>query len=213
MFSMGVLFVLCGLAIMTFGLFLFYAWLPIIYGLFGLDMGLLLGHWLTGDIGLLAIIMGIAFAVVLACAAYVLEPYRRLLLGISGGALLGLSLGYLLQLDTPLGGVFGTALAIGGGLIGAMIVPRFFDAFVVAASAFGGATMTMAGAHLMMPSVELFDRAAARGLLPALLTLILTLLGLAWQFRNIVAWTQFEPMPGGVSADTKMTHGGGKRVP
>jgi hypothetical protein len=42
LFSFGVLLILCGLAVMAFGLFLFYAWLPILYGLFGLDIGLLL---------------------------------------------------------------------------------------------------------------------------------------------------------------------------
>jgi hypothetical protein len=44
-------------------------------------------------------------------------------------------------------------------------VPRVFDILVVAASAMGGATM--AGAHLILPGVGLFDRAAG-GFLPAL---------------------------------------------
>ena len=45
------LLVLAGLAIMGFGIFLFYAWLPFLYGLFGLEIGLLLGRWFTGGIG------------------------------------------------------------------------------------------------------------------------------------------------------------------
>ena len=63
------LLVLAGLAIMGFGIFLFYAWLPFLYGLFGLEIGLLIGRWLTGGIGLVAIIFGIVSAVILFCAA------------------------------------------------------------------------------------------------------------------------------------------------
>ena len=47
----GLMMLVTGLAIMTFGLFLFYAWLPLIYALIGFDIGLLLGRALTGDTG------------------------------------------------------------------------------------------------------------------------------------------------------------------
>jgi hypothetical protein len=77
LFSFGVLLILCGLAIMGFGLFLFYAWLPILYGLFGLDIGLLLGQWLSGEVGVVAFVLGIIGAVALFGATYALEPYRR----------------------------------------------------------------------------------------------------------------------------------------
>ena len=40
----AILLVLAGLAIMAFGIFLFYARLPFFYGLFGLEIGLLLGR-------------------------------------------------------------------------------------------------------------------------------------------------------------------------
>ena len=53
--SFGILLILCGLGIMGFGLFIFYAWLPLFYGLLGLEIGLLLGKWLTGDVGTIAI--------------------------------------------------------------------------------------------------------------------------------------------------------------
>ena len=78
---------------MAFGLLLFYAWLPLFYGLVGLDIGLLLGRSLTGEDGSFAIILGILCALFLAGAAYSIEPYRRILLGISGGALFGLDAG------------------------------------------------------------------------------------------------------------------------
>ena len=74
----AILLVLAGLAIMAFGIFLFYAWLPFLYGLFGLELGLLLGRSLAGDVGLVDIILGIVSAAILFGAAYFLEPYRRI---------------------------------------------------------------------------------------------------------------------------------------
>ena len=119
-------------------------------------------------------------AVVLFCATYALEPYRRVLIGFAGGALLTLSLAYLLGLDHLIGGFVGTALVIAGGLVGAIIVPQVFDSIIVAASAFGGATMAMTGAHLLLPGVGLFDRFAG-GFPPRLVTIVLTVIGIGWQ--------------------------------
>jgi hypothetical protein len=207
LFSFAVLLILCGLGIMAFGLFLFYAWLPILYGLFGLEIGLLLGQWLSGELGLFAFILGIVAAVVLFCTTYSLEPYRRVLVGFSGGALLTLSLAYLLGLDHLVGGIVGTVLVVAGGLVGAIIVPQVFDSIIIAASAFGGATMAMAGAHLLLPGVGLFDRFAG-GLPPRLMTIALTAIGIGWQFRNIEKWVQFQPMLGGVSPAAKSNQAG-----
>jgi hypothetical protein len=194
----ALLLILAGLAIMAFGIFLFYAWLPFLYGLFGLEIGLILGQWLTGDIGLLAIILGIVGAVILFGAAYFLEPYRRVLLGLSAGALVGLSIASFFGLDHFVGGVLGAVLAVVGAIIGAILVPRYFDAFVIVASAFGGAAMVMAGAHWLFPGVGLFDRAAG-GFMPALLTIVLSAVGIGWQFKNIAAWVRSQPLYGDIS--------------
>ena len=168
------------------------------YGLFGLEIGLLLGQWLTGDIGLLAIILGIVGAVILFGAAYLLEPYRRVLLGLSAGALVGLSIASFFGLDHFVGGVLGAVLAVVGAIIGAIIVPRYFDAFVIVASAFGGAAMVIAGAHWLFPGIGLFDRAAG-GFMPAVLTIVLSAVGIGWQFKNIAAWIRSQPLYGDIS--------------
>ena len=101
--AFAILLILGGLAIMAFGLLLFYAWLPLFYGLVGFDIGLLLGRSLTGEGGSVAIILGVLCALGLAGAAYSIEPYRRLLLGISGGVLFGLSLASAFNLDATTG--------------------------------------------------------------------------------------------------------------
>ncbi|MBY0558956.1 hypothetical protein [Hyphomicrobium sp.] len=191
--SFAILLVIGGLAIMAFGLFLFYAWLPLFYGLVGFDIGLLLGRSLTGDIGSMAIIIGVFGALFLGGMAYSLEPYRRILLGISGGALFGLSLASLFNLDSAGGGFLGTCLAVVGGILGANIVPKYFDLFVICVSAFGGAVLIMAGAHLLLPGAGLFDRTAG-GILPTLMTLALTAVGIGWQFRNIDKWVGTHPI-------------------
>jgi hypothetical protein len=191
--TFGLLMIATGLAIMTFGLFLFYAWLPLLYALIGFDIGLLLGRTLTGDTGATAIVLGVAGAVILGAASYFLEPYRRILLGFSGGVLFGFSVAAAFGLDGLFGGFFGRILALACGVIGALLVPRFFDLFVIGASAVSGAAMVMIGAHHILPGVGVFDRAGG-GALPALLTIVLAVVGLSWQFSNIAKWSQMLPM-------------------
>ena len=110
---------------MALGLFLFYAWLPFLYAFVGFDIGLLLGRWLTDDIGIIAIVLGVVGALVLALLSYSLEPYRRILLGVSGGVLIGLALAAGFGLDGTLGTIIGGVLAVALGLIGGSVVPRY----------------------------------------------------------------------------------------
>lgn len=168
---------------------MFYAWLPLLYALIGFDVGLLLGRASTGDVGTTTIVLGLAGAIILGVASYILEPYRRVLLGVSGGILFGLSVAAAFGLDGWLGGFFGRVLALVCGAMGGFLVPRFFDLFVVGASAVSGAAMVMTGANHILPSVGFFDR-AADGVLPSLVTIILAVVGISWQLSNIAKWSQ-----------------------
>jgi hypothetical protein len=196
-FTFGLLMVVSGLGVMAFGLFLFYAWLPVLYALVGLDIGLLLGRSLTGDVGTTAWILGIVCAVVLGAASYWLEPYRRILLGVSIGLLLGFSLSAVLGFDGSFGGLFGWVLAIACGVIGGFLVPIFFNAFVIAMSSVTGAAMVMIGARHLLPGVSIFDHSQG-GVMPTLLMLVLALIGIGWQRRNIDKWVQMLPAGSGV---------------
>jgi hypothetical protein len=196
--SIGLVTILTGLAIMAFGLFMFYAWLPLLYALIGFDIGLLLGRAFTGDVGTAAIVLGIAGAFILGVASYILEPYRRILLGVSGGILFGLSVATAFGIDGWLGGFFGRILGLVCGAIGGLLVPRFFDLFVIAASAVGGAVMVMTGASHIFPGVGILDRAAS-GVLPTLVTIMLAVAGVIWQFSNIAKWVPMLTAPGDVS--------------
>jgi hypothetical protein len=111
------------------------------------------------------------------------------LLGVSGGILFGLSVAAALGLDGWFGGFFGRVLALVCGAVGGLLVPRFFDLFVIGASAVSGAAMVMTGANHILPGVGFFDRAAG-GVLPPLVTIILAVAGVSWQRSNIAKWTQ-----------------------
>jgi hypothetical protein len=192
LFSFGVLLILGGLGIMGFGLFIFYAWLPLFYALMGFEIGFLLGKWMAGDlVGTLAVLLGIVGAIAAAAATYLLEPYRRILLGYWGGAAVTLALATMLGLEKLTGGFLGILLAVAGGVIGAMLTSRFFDLFVVVASAFGGATLVVAGAKALLLAM---GGPAPGTLLPALFTVILSLIGAGWQLRNIPRWTHIQPL-------------------
>jgi hypothetical protein len=209
--TIGLLMILTGLAIMAFGLFMFYAWLPLLYALVGFDVGILLGRAFTGDVGTIAIVLGIAGAFILGVASYVLEPYRRVLLGVSGGILFGLSVASVFGLDGWFGGYFGRVFALVCGAVGGLLVPRFFDIFVIAASAVSGAAMVMTGANHILPGVRLFDR-AADGVLPSLVTIILAAAGISWQRHNIANWVQASSTGYGVSDSSAEDLGGPRRL-
>lgn len=195
-FLAGIMFVITGLAFMSLGLFLFYAFLPLLFAFIGFDIGVLLGRWLTGDIGWIAIVLGVIAAALLAFASYSLEPYRRVLLGSSSGILAGLSLAAGLGLEGWFVGPLNFFLIVACGLIGGLVALYVFDIFVVVASAVGGASLVVAGAHLILRG-GLQD--GIGGFWSSALLIVLAAVGTAWQLRNIPRWVQLLPIPPDVS--------------
>ncbi len=190
--SLAILLILCGLGIMGFGLLMFYAWLPLFYGLFGFELGLLLGRWLTSDIGVVAVALGIAFAVLGAGVAYYLEHYRRALVGFTGGVVLVLAVLSLLGLERVMSGFTGIVLALIGGALGATVALKYFDLFIVASSSFGGAALIITGVRLLLPTPTAEEFGSV---LPTLLTIIVGAFGLRWQLSNLAAWAPTHPNP------------------
>jgi hypothetical protein len=197
LFSFAILLVLSGLGIMGFGLLIFYAWLPLLYGLFGFEIGLLLGRWMVGDFGVVAFTLGVVVAVAAAGAAYFLEPYRRALVGYMGGVVLVLTILSVLGFDRLISGFSGIVLAAIAGVLGGTIVVKYFDHFIIAASAFGGAALVAAGAQLLLPA----PTEPSGSFLQALLTAILGVFGLRWQISNIATWVPAQPGPADPYAD------------
>jgi hypothetical protein len=174
----AILLIAFGLALVMFGLYLFYAWLPFFYGLFGFEIGFLVGDRLVGG-GSAAIALGALLGIIFAAATYVLEPYRRIVIGYLGGSLVALA---LLGLDRSTGGIVVAVVAVCGGVAGALLAARFFDHFVIATTALGGAALCSLGARSL-----LFGATGGRGI-EVLLTVALAAVGIGLQMRHLPSW-------------------------
>lgn len=188
----GILLILVGLGVMGFGLLLFYALLPLFYAFFGLGVGYWFGSLLTGapegEMNLVKLIFSLGGAVFFAGGAYFFEPFRRMLIGIGLGSLLG----GLLASSLGLTGFLGLIVMMSAAVLGAVLTLKVFDSFIVVASAYGGAGLVMDGAHLIFRSLDIIDRSAiAGGAVPPLLVWIAAgTIALAWQFKNLDRWAK-----------------------
>jgi Domain of unknown function (DUF4203) len=181
----AILLIAFGLALVTFGLYLFYAWLPLFYGLFGFEIGFLLGDRLVGYGGSAAIALAAILGIIFAAATYVLEPYGRIVIGYLGGSLVALA---LLGLDRSTGGIVVAVVAVCGGVAGALLAARFFDYFLIATTALGGAALSSLGAQSL-----LFGASGGRRM-EVILTVALAAAGVGFQLRHLPSWMPAPPL-------------------
>ncbi len=187
----GIALILVGLGVMGFGLFLFYALLPLFYAFFGVGVGYWFGSLLTstppGDANLVKLLFALGGAILFGGSAYLLEPYRRILVGIGLGSLVGGMIASAIGLT----GLLGTVIMIAAGVIGGLITLAVFDPYIIVASAFGGAGLAMDGLHLIFRSVGILDRTAIAdgAMLPLVIWMVAGSVGMGWQFKNIARWT------------------------
>jgi len=187
----GIALIVVGLAAMGFGLFLFYALLPLFYAFFGVGVGYWFGSLLTssppGDANLVKLLFAIGGAVLFGGSAYFLEPFRRILIGVGLGSLIGGMIASALGLT----GILGAGIMIVTGVVGALITLAVFDPYIIIASAFGGAGLAMDGAHLIFGFTGILDRTAiAEGaMLPLVIWIVAGTVAMGWQFKNIARWT------------------------
>jgi hypothetical protein len=185
----GLLLILVGFGAMGFGLFLFYALLPLFYAFFGLGIGYWLASLITGagegEMSLIKLVFGLGGAVLFAGLAHFLEPFRRILIGIGLGSLVG----GLIASAIGLTGILGTIIMVVGAIIGAGITLAAFDRFIVFASAFGGAGLAMDGLHLIFRNVGILDRTES-GIVPLLIWIGVGIIASGWQYLNIARWSR-----------------------
>lgn len=188
----GIFLVLVGAMSAGVGLLLFYTLLPLFYAIFGIGAGYWLGGIATGapagEMSVVKTIFAIAGGALFAASAYFLEPYRRVLIGIGLGSLVGASVASALGLT----GILGVVVVVVSAAIGTGITLAVFDIFVVIASAVGGAGLVVDGAHLLLPSAAILDRTtivANGALLPWVIWVGLAAIGMAWQFAHLQRWT------------------------
>ncbi len=187
----GIALICVGLGVMGFGLFLFSALLPLFYAFFGVGVGYWFGSLLTGappgDANLVKLLFAIGGAVLFGGSAYFLEPFRRILVGIGLGSLVG----GLIAGAIGLTGFLGAAIMIVTGVVGALITLAVFDPYIIVASAFGGAGLAMDGSHLIFRSMGILDRTAIAdgAMFPLIIWAVAGAVGMGWQFKNIARWT------------------------
>lgn len=188
----GILLTLVGLGAMGFGLMLFYALLPLFYAFFGLGVGYWLGSLLTsapeGEMSFIKLLFGVGGAILFAGGAYFFEPFRRILIGIGLGSLLG----GLIASALGLTGFLGVVIMVVGAFVGAGLTLKVFDAFIVVSSSFGGAGLAMDGMHLIFGSLDLFDRGAIGegAAAPLIVWIVVGAIAMGWQFMNIERWAK-----------------------
>ncbi len=188
--ALGILAILAGIGLMGFGLLVYYTLLPLFYGMLGAGVGFFLGYLLTGNEftqpGIVEFIIAIVMVVLFAGSALILEHVRRSLVGIFLGALVGLSIAGFLGTSGLVTVILGVVFAV----IGAMLIPFAFDPLIILASAITGSAMLMDGIRLVLPDLTIVDRTLIRDgdIGPLAIWLVLSVIGLGWQFSNLSKW-------------------------
>ena len=188
----GIVLILAGVGAMGFGLFLFYALLPLFYAFFGAGVGYWLGSFLTstlpGEMSFIKLLFAIGGGLMFAGSAYFLESFRRILIGIGLGSLIG----GLIASALGLTGFLGSIIMLVAAVIGAGITLAVFDGFIIITSALGGAGLAMDGVHLIFRSLGFVDRTSIGdgAIAPLVIWMVLGAAATAWQFTNIERWTR-----------------------
>jgi hypothetical protein len=175
-----------GIGIMGFGIFLFYTFRPLFYAFLGAGIGYWFASLFGWTTGFLPIMFALAGAIILALLSNFLAPFAQLLLGIAGGAMVGLAIASAFGWT----GFLAFALAVVGAVIGMFLVPLFFDPFIIVVTSIAGAALVMDGLHKLIPSLDMVNRStiATGGVVPLVIWIVLTAVGLGWQFANIKKW-------------------------
>lgn len=177
----GILYILLGIGLLGFGIFLFYLLLPVFYGFLGFGVGLIVADYLNVEQSV-GLIFGIIGAVIFVLLTWQLEMLRRILIGIGFGILLGAAVANALAVDDTARLI----IVVVGAIIGAFIALAIFDGFVIAASSIAGANFVLAGLFIVTDDITFRINDIATGETIALIIwAALAVLGIAWQLANL----------------------------
>lgn len=177
----GILYILLGIGLLGFGIFLFYLLLPVFYGFLGFGVGLIVADYLNVEQSV-GLIFGIIGAVIFVLLTWQLEMLRRILIGIGFGILLGAAVANALAVDDTARLI----IVVVGAIIGAFIALAIFDGFVIAASSIAGANFVLAGLFIVTDDIKFRINDIATGETIALIIwAALAVLGIAWQLANL----------------------------
>jgi predicted flap endonuclease-1-like 5' DNA nuclease len=169
-FFVGLLLILAGVAGLFWGYRIFRILLPIIGGL----AGYLIAAALFPNSLFLALLIGFILAVALAILAYVAWSVMVTI----SGAILGGSLGAAIANGLDLWNWLGWILIIVLAAVGAFLVWKLRDEVVIILTAIVGAGFIADGLRAW------FGPGAIRGLIWALIFIVLAVIGIVWQWRR-----------------------------
>lgn len=189
---LAVALIILGLIVMNFGLFLFYAFLPLAYGLIGFGAGLNMGRALTGNVvgqfGALELILGLGVGLLMAVSYRILEPIRRIVIG----AVLGATLGGFLAYAFGLAPAVNLALTLVAAVIGAILMQGLFDLIVILFTAITGAGLVLDGGYALtrLASLDRSDVFNRSNWIALVAWILLAVFGISWQAANRRRWVR-----------------------
>lgn len=177
----GILYILLGIGLLGFGIFLFYLLLPVFYGFLGFGVGLIVADYLNMEQSV-GLIFGVIGAVIFVLLTWQLETLRRILIGIGFGILLGGAVANALAVDETARLI----IVVVGAIIGAFIALAIFDGFIIAASSIAGANFVLAGLFIVTQNTAFdINDIFAGETISLIIWAALAILGIVWQLANL----------------------------
>lgn len=146
--------------------------LPFIGGFYGYVIGSTL---VTPEQWFLALLLGLAVAIVLAFLAYFLWSFLVVLYGVVLGAAVGVMLAVALNANQ--GGVIMWTFLIIGAAVGAVLAALLKDRLVMVVTAFSGAGAVLYGLGLLLPNFLSFLTDTSNSIVAVIIWMVMGLVG------------------------------------
>lgn len=185
-FVIALLTICFGLAGLFYGLFFFYTLLPLFYGFIGFLIGVNIGiKFDNGNSGIIALIAGIALAVILAIFAVSLDKLAKSLIG----AILGAGIGGIITLTIKVESIIAILIVLGCAVILGLAMLALYDPIIIIATAIAGAGNLLGGLSTLLKDLNLINlrdvfNGGPGGVVSILIWLALIVFGIIFQFTN-----------------------------
>ncbi len=146
--------------------------LPFIGGFYGYVIGSTL---VSPEQWFLALLLGLAVAIVLAMLAYFLWSFLVVLYGVTLGAAVGVMLAVALNANQ--GGVIMWTFLIIGAVVGAVLAALLKDRLVMLVTAFSGAGAVLYGLGLLLPNFLSFLTDTSNSIVAVIIWMVMGLVG------------------------------------
>jgi hypothetical protein len=168
----GIIAIVVGAVGTIFGYGIWRLALPIIGGFYGYVVGSTL---VAPEQWFLALLLGLAVAIILAMFAYFLWSFLAVLYGVILGAAVGVMLSVALNANE--GGIVMWTFLIIGAVVGAVLAAVLKDRIVMLVTAFSGAGAILYGVGLLLPSFLSFLTDTSSSVIAFIIWMVIGLVG------------------------------------